>query len=178
MIRYRLQCKKKHEFEAWFGSSTAYDEQAERGQVVCPECGSTKVSKTLMKPGVATRDKSERPTRSDRSERAESERAESERAESGRAESGRAEQVPVAVPTDKQTEMQRQFLTMLQNVRREVEKNAEYVGPSFAEEARKIHLEEVEARSIWGEATIEEARDLIEDGIECLPLPRLPKDSN
>lgn len=150
MIRYRLQCNKKHEFEAWFGSSKAYDTQAKRGQVSCPECGSSKISKTMMTPGVATR---------------------------GHAERSPAPATAVAA-TDKQAEMQRQFLAMLQNVRREVEKNAEYVGPSFAEEARKIHHEEVEARSIWGEATLDEARDLVDEGIDCLPLPRLRKDQN
>lgn len=161
MIRYRLKCNKKHEFEAWFGSSKAYDAQAKRQQVACPECGSTKVSKTLMSPGVATRTKSERRER-----------------EPAREPGGKPLGRAVAAPAERQAEMQRQFLAMLQNVRREVEKNAEYVGPSFAEEARKIHHEETEARSIWGEATLEEARDLVEDGIECLPLPRLPKDSN
>ena len=57
MIRYRLQCNKKHEFEAWFGSSSAYDRQAKRGLVECPDCGSNKVTKTLMAPGVATSEK-------------------------------------------------------------------------------------------------------------------------
>ena len=160
MIRYRLQCNKKHEFEAWFGSSKAYDTQAKRGQVACPECGSSKVSKTLMTPGVATGGNV--ATRGHGEREREREPAQS----------------VVTADGAKHAEMQRQFLAMLQNVRREVEKNAEYVGPSFAEEARKIHHEEVEARSIWGEATLEEARDLVEDGIDCLPLPRLPKDRN
>ena len=158
MIRYRLQCKKKHEFEAWFGSSAAYDTQAKRGQISCPDCGSTKVSKTLMSPGVATRS--------------------SERAPPTPSVPARVEEATATPANDRQAEMQRQFLAMLQHVRQEVEKNAEYVGPKFADEARKMHHEEVEARSIWGEATLEEARELVEDGIDCLPLPPLPKDKN
>ena len=153
MIRYRLQCATNHEFEAWFGSSGAYDAQVSRKQVTCPDCGSTKISKTLMSPGVATR---------------------------GGGEPDREPAVSNTAPAviDKAGEMQRQFLSMLQHVRREVEKNAEYVGPRFADEARRMHHAEVEERSIWGEATVDEARQLSEDGIECLPLPRLPKDSN
>ena len=54
----------------------------------------------------------------------------------------------------------------------------EDVGPRFAEEARKIHYEEVPARGIYGEATSEEAKELSEEGIAFLPLPRLPEDGN
>jgi len=59
-----------------------------------------------------------------------------------------------------------------------VRENAEYVGPQFAEEARKIHFGEAETRGIYGEATIDEARSLAEDGIEFMPLPILPEDTN
>jgi hypothetical protein len=78
----------------------------------------------------------------------------------------------------KRVEAQREFLTLMRKVRREVETRAEYVGPNFAEEARKIHYEEVEQHGIYGEATSEEARELTEEGIEFLPLPRLPEDHN
>ena len=53
MIRYRLKCKKGHEFEGWFASGAAYDRMAKRGQVECPCCSSTNVSKALMAPAVA-----------------------------------------------------------------------------------------------------------------------------
>jgi hypothetical protein len=52
------------------------------------------------------------------------------------------------------------------------------VGPSFAEEARRIHEGEAEERPIWGEATPDEAQELIEDGIPALPLPALPDERN
>ena len=67
---------------------------------------------------------------------------------------------------------------LMRRVRREVESNAEYVGPRFAEEARKIHYEESEARGIYGEASFEEAKSLAEEGIEFMPLPRLPEEQN
>lgn len=161
MIRYRLQCNKKHEFEAWFGSSSAYDRQAKRGQVECPECGSKKVSKTLMKPGVATG---------------------GHKSAAERVESVPAQAVDVPAPMTPELtahrELQRQFLAAMRQMRKEVEAKAEYVGPKFADEARKIHHKEAAERGIWGEATLEEARELHEDGIDCLPLPRLPEDTN
>lgn len=67
---------------------------------------------------------------------------------------------------------------VMQEIRREVEAKADYVGPRFAEEARKIHYEEVPARGIYGEATSEEAKELSEEGIAFLPLPRLPEEAN
>ena len=166
MIRYRLQCKKNHEFEAWFNSSKAYDSQAKRGLVECPECGSTKVSKTLMSPGVATRGRDAAPPPSESA------------SQNAVVEAPAQAQVPATPEAAAHREMQRQFLEMMRHVRKEVESKAEYVGPKFAEEARTIHHKEKQARGIWGEATLKEAHDLVEDGIDCLPLPRLPEDSN
>lgn len=162
MIRYRLVCHKKHEFESWFGSSSAYDRLAKKGQVECPDCGSKKVSKAMMSPGVATRGRSKE----------------------SREVAVPVEQTPAVAPPVpspelvQRAQMQRQFLDLMRQVRAEVEQKAEYVGPKFADEARKIHHKEAEARGIWGEATLAEARELVEDGIDCLPLPRLPEDSN
>ncbi len=53
MIRYALRCEHSHEFEGWFGSSSDYDSQAERGLVECPVCGSHTVTKQIMAPAVA-----------------------------------------------------------------------------------------------------------------------------
>jgi hypothetical protein len=66
----------------------------------------------------------------------------------------------------------------LKEFRRKVTENADYVGDKFAEEARKIHFNETEARGIYGEATAEEARDLVEEGISFQPLPPIPEDRN
>ena len=62
----------------------------------------------------------------------------------------------------------RQFMTGL---RKYVQENADYVGPKFAEEARKIHYGEVEDRHIYGEATLNEAKELVEEGVDVAPLP-------
>jgi hypothetical protein len=148
MIRYALRCRKGHEFEAWFKSSDAFDQQAKTGKVLCAVCGSKKVEKALMAPSVSTRKKAE----------------------------------PVAVaqtpPGDKQSEIRREMMALMRKLRAEVEANAEYVGPQFADEARKIHHEESPARGIYGEATAEDVKALKEEGIEFYPLPALPEDHN
>ena len=64
---------------------------------------------------------------------------------------------------------------MLAAMRRHVEENSDYVGLSFAAEARKIHAGEAPERNIWGEAKPDEAKALIEDGIPVAPLPFIPK---
>ena len=66
----------------------------------------------------------------------------------------------------------------LKEIRRHVTENAEHVGDRFAEEARKMHYDEVESRAIYGEATGEEAQALLDEGIEFQPLPHLPDDQN
>ena len=121
MIRYRLQCRDEHEFEAWFRNSATYERQVRRGDVVCPECGAAEVSKAMMAPGLATRTGDTK------------------------------EPVPSVAPeTAKRALMQRGLLALMRDLRRQVEQHAEDVGPRFAEEARKIHYEEVEARGIYG----------------------------
>ena len=147
MIKYRLQCKKKHEFEGWFSDSATYETQAKRGLVACPDCGSTKVSKAMMAPSVATRSRDSEPVQHSRDDA-------------------------------KRLAVQREMLDLMRKVRKQVEENAEYVGPRFAEEARKIHYEETEARGIYGEASIDEAKELAEEGIGVLPLPPLPEDAS
>lgn len=150
MIRYRLTCPDAHEFEAWFSSSAAYDKQAKAGHVTCPECGSNKVEKALMAPNVAT----------------------SRKKEAARTKAKAAAKQPVA------SEMPAEMLEMMRKIRDHVRENADYVGDKFAEEARKIHYEETEARGIYGEATPDEAKALHEEGIAVHPLPLLPEDKN
>ena len=75
-------------------------------------------------------------------------------------------------------EEQKKALARLKALAEEARANADYVGDRFAEEARRIHFGETEARGIYGEATPEEARGLIEDGVEFVPLPVFPEDRN
>ena len=73
---------------------------------------------------------------------------------------------------------QRQAMSRLREAVAAIKANAENVGDKFPEEARKIHYGETDARGIIGEASLEEARSLIEEGIEVAPLPVLPEDAN
>jgi len=72
----------------------------------------------------------------------------------------------------------RRYRNLVRQVRKLLVEGSEDVGDSFPEEARKIHYREVAARSIVGTASYDEARELIEEGVEILPVPRLPEDTN
>jgi hypothetical protein len=157
MIKFSLQCHKGHAFESWFNSSSVYEKMAKRGQIDCPTCGSAKVTKALMAPSVIA----------GKQKRMRVEPA---------AESARP--APTTREASKQMMMQRELMAAMRKIRAEVEAKAEYVGPKFAEEARKIHYEETPARGIYGEASSEEVKALHEEGVECYPLPVLPEDRN
>lgn len=81
----------------------------------------------------------------------------------------------VATPGDAR---QKKLLEAMRQLRRKVEESAEYVGDRFSEEARRIHYQEATERGIYGEATLEEAKALADEGIEAYPLPPLPEDAN
>lgn len=150
MIRYDLICADGHEFDGWFSNSAAFDEQARKGLVTCVHCGTTKVEKQLMAPGISVKG-NRKP----------------EKAEPARP--------MLASAFDPR---QQKLMHLMREVRKAVEENAEYVGDKFAEEARKIHYEEAEKRGIYGETTDQDAKALIEEGIDIHPLPILPEDGN
>ncbi|MBS7697283.1 MULTISPECIES: DUF1178 family protein [unclassified Chelatococcus] len=163
MIRYKLVCDKSHGFESWFKNSDAFEAQVSRGFVTCPVCGSDKVQKAIMSPSVARTDH-------ERSRTTPSAEAVNEPAGSP---------PRVAVPQAALlTEREHQLREMVRALRQHVIENAAYVGDEFADEARRIHAGEVEERAIYGEATGEEVRDLLEEGIEILPLPPAPEKGN
>jgi len=75
-------------------------------------------------------------------------------------------------------EMQKKAMAEIKALSDKIRENADYVGDKFAEEARKIHFGETEARGIYGEATVEEAKSLAEDGVGFMPIPVFPEDRN
>jgi hypothetical protein len=160
MIRYTLSCERGHEFESWFANSGAYDKQAKRGLVTCPACGSAKVEKTIMAPKIM----GPRPARTDVAEPPSPPPA--------------LPATPALAPLSVMSSPERELRQKLKELRDHVTKNANYVGTKFPEEARKIHYGETEHRSIYGEASREEAKALHEEGIEFHPLPILPDDQN
>jgi hypothetical protein len=139
MIRYSLKCDQAHEFDAWFRSSAAYDEQRAVGHVACAVCGSTGVEKALMTPGVTGERKGES--------------------------SGSGEAAPNLSKPGSPAE------AVLAEMRRKVETTSDYVGKEFVAEARRIHDGESDKRAIWGEASLDDARALKDDGVPVAPIP-------
>lgn len=163
MIRYSLVCERKHEFEVWFKNSADYDKQSKRGLVTCPSCGSVKVEKALMAPSLG------HGTHKGSTDIA------VPAAKPGPEAPAPAEtKAPVAMISPQE----REFRTKLKELRDHLTKNAENVGGKFPEEARKMHYGEIEHRSIYGEASPKEAKDLADEGIEFHPLPMLPDEHN
>ena len=85
---------------------------------------------------------------------------------------------PAVSGTKKRAETAAQIRQFATGLRKYVQENADYVGPNFAEEARKIHYGETQERHIYGEATADEARELIEEGLDVAPLPPDPDSGN
>ena len=158
MIRYTLRCDRGHAFESWFQSSSAYDTQVRRKLVTCPVCDSTKVEKAIMAPQIVSK--------------------------KGRQNAVPApvESPPVETPAGESTPLlmaqERELRAKLKELRDHIVKNADNVGERFPNEARKMHYGDIEHRPIYGEASPEEAKALIDEGVEVSPLPVLPDDRN
>ncbi|OBY26084.1 DUF1178 family protein [Leisingera sp. JC1] len=163
MIQYSLKCADGHAFDSWFQSAAAFDKLAAGGMVSCAVCGGTKVTKAIMAPRV-------RPGR--------------------KAVSGVGEPEPQAVPAAAPapapapapaasgpgmlSRPSGEVEKALAELRKKVEENSDYVGDSFVREARAMHLGEAPERAIHGEARLEDARELIEEGVPVMPLPFRP----
>ena len=78
----------------------------------------------------------------------------------------------------REPDQRKKTYAFLKDLRAHLQANAENVGPAFPEEARKMHYGEAETRSIYGEASLEEARALREEGVPAVPFPVLPEDQN
>ena len=134
MIKYSLRCSDGHNFEAWFSSSKAYEDQTQDSLVLCPLCDSREIKKNIMSPNIGKK--------------------------------GNKSNINNDV---------KKIEVMMNKVRKHVEKNYEYVGEKFPEEARAMHYEEKESKDIYGESSIEEAKELIEEGIDIHPIPGINK---
>ena len=155
MIRYSLACDAGHRFDSWFGNSAAFDSLLSQGVLTCPECGSGQVAKTIMAPAIVAR-------QSPGAQLAEN------------APTGGPAAVDLALMDDKRRELR----SMVRAFREQVLAGTQDVGARFPEEARRMHEGEIAHREIRGQATIDEARALLDEGIMILPLPVLPDDLN
>jgi hypothetical protein len=149
MIKFALACDKGHDFESWFPDGAAYDKQARRGLIACPECASTRVSKAIMAPAVL-----------------------------GAARPEREKSAPPPVPVTLLDERQKTLREAVRNLRREIEAHTDDVGAKFPEVARAIHTGEAPERAIRGQASRAEVEALLEDGVGVLPMPYAPDDLN
>ena len=161
MIRYALVCEKGHAFESWFQDSAAYDKQAKRKLVDLPALRFGQ-GREGDHGAAACRQPQRRGARRGPLERP---RPRREKAQ---------EKAPVAMISPQEQE----FRSKLKELRDHLTKNADHVGAKFPEEARKMHYGETEHRSIYGEASPEDAKALAEEGIEFHPLPILPDERN
>jgi hypothetical protein len=145
MIVFDLSCHEGHRFEGWFASSNDYADQQARGLLACPSCGSAEVSKAPMAPAVPAKG------------------------------NARQEVLPPEAPrqvanTPMPPEVQK-ALTALAKAQAAALKNSTWVGDKFAEETRKMHYGERDEAPIHGQASLAEAKALIEEGVPVAPLP-------
>ena len=156
MIHYNLRCARGHAFESWFQSSSAYETQEKRKLVNCPVCGSAEVERAIMAPQIVSK----------------------KGRESVVAAPAPATEVATPASTPLLMAQERELRTKLKELRDHIVKSADNVGERFPVEARKMHYGDIEHRPIYGEASPDEARALIEEGVEVTPLPVLPDDRN
>ncbi|MFM7403663.1 MAG: DUF1178 family protein [Erythrobacter sp.] len=145
MIVYDLTCSHGHRFEGWFGSSADFEDQRARGLLACPVCGDVEVTKAPMAPAVPAKGNS------------------------------RQEVLPPQAPqpmanTPMPPQMQ-EALAALAKAQSEALKNSTWVGETFAEKSRKMHYGERETAPIHGQASLAEAKALINEGVAVAPLP-------
>ncbi len=157
MIVYDLQCEHNHRFEGWFGSSSDFDNQVERGLLVCPECGTGAVVKAPMAPAVPVKGNSgdvaldRKPVSADQKV---------------------SHPDPVqAVSNEPIPAEMEKALKALANAQQKALKGSTWVGDKFAEKSREMHYGESEQAPIHGKASLEEAKSLIDEGVSVAPLP-------
>ena len=160
MIRYSLRCEQSHSFESWFQSSSAYDQQVKRKLVTCPACGSANVEKAIMAPQIVSKKGRDRA------------------AAPAPVEAAAPAEAPATESTSLMLAQERELRAKIKELRDHIVKNADNVGERFPNEARAMHYGDKEHRPIYGEASPEEARALIDEGVEVSPLPTLPEDRN
>jgi hypothetical protein len=164
MIRYTLRCEKDHAFESWFQSSSAYDSQVKRKLVTCPACGSDKVEKAIMAPRIVSKKGRDSQNRDSQGNNLPA--------------PAQPAEVTAAGSTPLLMAQERELRAKLKELRDHIVKNADNVGERFPNEARAMHYGDKEHRPIYGEASPDEARALIDEGVEVSPLPVLPEDRN
>ncbi|MEL7197186.1 MAG: DUF1178 family protein [Pseudomonadota bacterium] len=157
MIVYDLQCEHGHRFEGWFGSSSDFESQVESGLLTCPECGTDVVTKAPMAPAVPVKGNT---------------------LDVVPASQATTQQQPQVAPEHVQAvsnepmpaEMEK-AIKALAKAQEKALKGSTWVGDKFAEKSRAMHYGESEQTPIHGKASLEEAKSLIDEGVDLAPLP-------
>jgi hypothetical protein len=158
---YNLSCPLSHRFEGWFASEEDCLAQQEKGMLACPVCDSTVITRMPSAPHIA---KSSSPV--------------STELVVSKADTGQLSGDVVALTGQDHSHLEAQVQAAFLKGMRELMGRSEDVGPSFAEEARKIHYKESPERSIRGQTTLDEAESLREEGIDVLAMPMMPAFKN
>jgi hypothetical protein len=161
MIRYALICDNAHEFDSWFANSGAFDEQSNRGFVVCPFCESAHVTKAIMSPRVARADRAKPALPATEAPAADAAKPPEDKR-------------PLALIDERHAALR----IMMRELHAKIMETTVDVGSRFPQEARRIHDSETPEQPIRGQATAEEASALLEEGIGILPIPMLPDERN
>jgi len=161
MIVFDLKCAGSHVFEAWFGSSADYEDQRARGLISCPLCGNGEIAKAVMAPAVSPKSNQSRQT------------APAAETMPAAAPAPMPSSSPASLPVQNMPEpaQVRAVLEALAKAQKEALRDSTWVGRQFADKARAMHYGEEDHSAIHGEVAPEEARALMEEGVEVAPLP-------
>ena len=155
MIKYSLKCveencNKNEPFDGWFQNSTSFDKQIKAGYISCPYCGSLKIKKNLMSPSVkSTKDKTPKIIAKN------------------------VKHNELKQNTNKQIDM----MVILRNLKKEIQKNAEFVGKNFTKEAKAIHEGKSKERAIYGQADAKDLEELKSKNIDIINVPWVQYDN-
>ena len=156
MIVFDLHCEHGHRFEGWFKSSSSFEDQMKRRLLMCPECGTHSVSKAPMAPAVPAKSNTLPEKSSQRQPQAAQPQPYNE-----------AQAVSNAEPPAEV----KKAIEALAKAQAKALENSTYVGENFAKEAREMHYGERDTAAIHGQASLEEAKELVEEGVAVAPLP-------
>jgi hypothetical protein len=148
LIVFDLKCAQDHVFEAWFGSSRAFEEQRTRGLVACPLCGDSDVIKAVMAPNIAAKGNS--------------------RSVASPVPAAGSQQNKPSAPVS--VDALKAAMRSLAEMQSRMLETSQWVGRSFADRARAMHAGEEDHAPIHGQSTLAEAKALVEEGVPVAPL--------
>ena len=157
MIKYKLNCKSKYcseenDFDGWFKSIEAYENQKHQGLINCPICGSDKVVKSLTTPSLKT-------NKSQSSE-----------------DQNKTYKTPTSRSNFLTTENLDNVTTLLRTLKKEVQKNSSFVGNKFVSQVRSMKEGKIKEKPIHGYGTNREIKEVRDEGSDVFNIPWISDD--